>query len=75
MFEKYTCLDYSVKWYKKLLRIVIGVAFAFGVKEIIHIFENCGGIRAMFLVNFAGYMLMVIAVIGICPVLFKKIKL
>ncbi len=74
LLKKYSDIDYNVPLYKKILRVAVGVLFAYGIKEIIHIFENLGSIREGFLINFSGYFLMGFIVIGICPVLFKKIN-
>ena len=67
-------ISYGVAWWKKLIRIVIGVALAFLLKE---------GLKALkmdnlyvdLLLDVFRYFAIVLAVGYLCPLLFKKIKI
>jgi hypothetical protein len=73
--EKKTApLSYDVPWWKKLLRIVIGVGLAFALKEGLKIFET-GGLHIDLVLDAVRYFAVVFAVGYLCPLLFKKIKL
>ena len=72
---KYADMKYDTAIWKKILRIVIAVALAFAVKEgikAINVFDNT---QITFLIDALRYFVLVISVFGLCPVLFKKIKL
>lgn len=72
--EKSKPLSYDVPWWKKLLRIVIGVALAFALKEGLKIFET-GGVHVDLVLDTLRYFVVVFAVGYLCPLLFQKIKL
>lgn len=72
--EKSKPLSYEVAWWKKLLRIVIGVAVAFALKEGLKIFET-GGLHIDLVLDALRYFTIVFAVGYLCPLLFNKIKL
>lgn len=72
--EKSKPLSYDVAWWKKLLRIVIGVALAFALKEGLKIFET-GGLHVDLVLDALRYFVVVFAVGYFCPLLFHKIKL
>ena len=72
--EKSKPLSYDVPWWKKLLRIVIGVALAFALKEGLKIFET-GGVHVDLVLDTLRYFVVVFAVGYLCPLLFKKIKI
>ena len=72
--EKGKPLSYDVPWWKKLLRIVIGVALAFALKEGLKIFET-GGVHVDLVLDTLRYFVVVFAVGYLCPLLFQKIKL
>ena len=72
--EKTEPLSYDVSWWKKLLRIVIGVAVAFVFKEGLKIFKM-GGVHVELLIDMLRYFAVVLAVGYLCPLFFKKIKL
>jgi len=73
--DKYAPTSYDVPWWKKLLRILIGVAFAFALKEGIKLLYLFDSIRVIFLLDTFRYFAMVFVVGGICPWIFKKCKL
>ena len=72
--EKSEPLSYDVPWWKKLIRIVIGVALAFVLKEGLKIFEM-GEVHVDLVVDTLRYFAVVLAVGYLCPLLFKKIKI
>ena len=72
--EKSEPLSYDVPWWKKLIRIVIGVALAFVLKEGLKIFET-GNVHVDLVVDTLRYFTVVFAVGYLCPLLFKKIKI
>ena len=73
--EKYAPIGYDVSKGKKLLRIVIGIAAAFAVKEGIKVFKVTDIAQICFVIDAIRYFLLVFVVMGLCPVLFKKIKI
>ena len=72
--EKSEPLSYDVPWWKKLIRIVIGVVIAFVLKEGLKIFKM-GGVHVELLVDTLRYFAVVLAVGYLCPLFFKKIKI
>lgn len=70
--EKYAPIGYDVSKWKKVLRIVIGIVVAFAVKEGIKIFKVSDIVQLSFVIDAVRYFLLVFAVMGLCPVLFKK---
>lgn len=73
--EKYAPLQYNISYWKKILRIVIAIIFAYFIKEGIKILDTFNVVQLSLIFNSIGYMLLVFAVFGICPVLFKKCKI
>ena len=71
--EKSEPLSYDVPWWKKLIRIVIGVAIAFVLKEGLKIFKM-SGVHVELLVDTLRYFAVVLAVGYLCPLFFKKVK-
>ena len=67
-------LSYDVLWWKKLIRIVIGVALAFALKEGLKLLKM-GGLHLDLALDALRYFVVVFAVGYLCPLLFKKIKL
>jgi hypothetical protein len=67
-------LSYDVLWWKKLIRIVIGVALALAVKEGLKVFET-GTLHIDLVLDALRYFVVVFAVGYLCPFLFKKIKI
>ena len=72
--EKTKPLSYDVAWWKKLIRIVIGVAIAFALKEGLKVLKM-GGVHVELLVDALRYFAVVLAVGYLCPLFFKKIKI
>lgn len=73
--EKYAPLEYDVSKGRKLLRIVIGVAVAFAVKEGIKLLKVTDTVQICFVIDAIRYFVLVFAVMGLCPVLFKKCRI
>ena len=72
--EKTKLLSYDVPWWKKLIRIVIGVVIALALKEGLKVLKM-GGVHVELLIDALRYFAVVFAVGFLCPLLFKKIKL
>ena len=68
-------LSYDVAWWKKLLRIVIGVAFAFVLKEGIKAINVFDSTQISLLIDALRYVIVVFAVGFLCPLFFRKVKL
>jgi len=73
--EKYAPLDYNVAWWKKVLRIIIGVVIAYGIKEGIKAFDIFSITQFSLVLDTIRYLALVFAVFGLCPLLFKKCKI
>ena len=73
--EKINLLSYDVAWWKKLLRIVIGVVLAVVLKEAIKLVNVFDVMSISLLIDAARYFVVVIVIGYVCPLLFKKIKL
>ena len=72
--EKGEPLTYDIAWWKKLIRIVIGVAIAFALKEGLKILKM-DGVHVDLALDALRYFAVVFAVGYLCPLLFKKIKI
>ena len=72
--DKTTPISYDVVWWKKLLRIIIGVALAFAFKEGLKVFKM-DNLYVDLMLDAFRYFVVVFAVGYLCPLLFKKIKL
>lgn len=73
--EKYAPIGYDVSKWKKVLRIVIGIVVAFAVKEGVKVFKVSDIVQLSFVIDAVRYFLLVFAVMGLCPVLFKKCRI
>ena len=73
--EKTEPLSYDVVWWKKLVRIVLGVVLAVALKEVIKLVNVFDVIQISLLIDAVRYFIVVITVGYLCPLLFKKIKL
>ena len=72
--EKTAPISYDVVWWKKLLRIVIGVVLALALKESLKVLKM-GNLRVDLMLDAIRYFAVALAVGYLCPLLFKKIKL
>ena len=73
--EKTESLSYDVAWWKKLIRVVVGVVLAVALKEAIKLVNVFDVIQISLLIDAARYFIVVMTVGYLCPLLFKKIKL
>lgn len=73
--EKVEALSYNVTWWKKLLRIIIGLAVAFILKEGIKALNIFNIIQISLIFDALRYFIVVFAVGFVCPMMFKKINL
>ena len=73
--EKTKPLSYDVTWWKKLIRIVVGVVLAVALKEVIKLANVFDVMQVSLLIDALRYFIVVMAVGYLCPLLFKKIKL
>lgn len=72
--EKYAPVKYDVSAGKKVLRIITGLVVALLIKVGLS-FEVAGlPVGAMHVIDSLRYMLLVFAVLGLCPLLFKKLN-
>lgn len=70
-----TPLSYDVAWWKKLLRIVIGVALAVILKEGIKAMNVFDTVQIALLFNTLRYFIVIFSLGFLCPLLFQKLKL
>jgi hypothetical protein len=73
--EKTEPLSYDVVWWKKLIRIVLGVVLAVALKEAIKLVNVFDVMQISLLIDAIRYFIVVMTVGYLCPLLFKKIKL
>lgn len=73
--EKTEPLSYDVAWWKKIIRIVLGVVVAVALKEAIKRVNVFDVMQISLLIDAARYFVVVMAVGYLCPFLFKKLKL
>jgi membrane-associated phospholipid phosphatase len=73
--EKMEPLSYGVVWWKKLIRIVVGVVLAVALKEVIKMANVFNIMQISLLIDALRYFIVVMAVGYLCPLIFKKIKL
>lgn len=72
--KKGASIDYDVAWWKKLVRIVIGVAIAFALKEGLKLLKM-DILHVDLILDAIRYFAVVLAVGFLCPLLFKKFKI
>lgn len=72
--EKYAPIHYNVAWWKKVLRIVIGIVVAYLIKKGLGMY-NFSITQLSLVFDGIGYLLLIFILFGICPLLFKKIKI
>ena len=73
--EKTEPLSYVVAWWKKVIRIVLGVVIAVALKEVIKRMNVFEVMPISLFIDAIRYFVVVMAVGVLCPLLFKKIKL
>ena len=70
--EKKVNFDYNVKWYYKLIRIVVGAIIIIGIKSGIKEVFNMINFIPKNLLDLVRYLLISLVGIGIFPLIFKK---
>ncbi|MBR6688609.1 MAG: phosphatase PAP2 family protein [Clostridia bacterium] len=73
--EKYAPLEYNISWWKKVLRVVTGIVAALLIKEGIKVFNVFDSLRMNLVFDALRYGVIVFVTLGICPWIFKKIKI
>lgn len=73
--EKFAPLTYNVPWWKKLVRILIGLVLALAIKEGLKLLDVFSIQQISFLIGAFRYCALVLFLGGICPWIFKKINL
>ena len=73
--KRYASLTYDVAWWKKILRIVVGLVVVLAIKEGVKLLDVFGILHITLILHTIRYLLLVITGFGLCPVLYKKIKL
>ena len=64
--------DYNVKWYYKLIRIIIGAILLLGIKSGVKVVFNMIDFIPKNILDLVRYFLMSLVGIGIFPLIFKK---
>lgn len=70
--EKKVNFDYNVKWYYKLIRIIIGAILLLGIKSGVKVVFNMIDFIPSNILDLIRYFLMSLVGIGIFPLIFKK---
>lgn len=73
--EKCEPISYDVVWWKKLIRVVIGVAVALALKEGIKVLNLFEAVQISLLFDLLRYLVVIFSLGFLCPLLFKKLKL
>ena len=73
--EKTEPLSYDVVWWKKLVRIVVGVVLAVALKEVLKLMNVFDVMQVSLLIDAVRYFVVVMTVGYLCPLLFKKMKI
>ena len=73
--EKYAPINYGVSWQKKLIRIITAALLAMLIEEGINLEPLYSNLKNYFILDFLKHFLLVFAVFGLCPLIFKKLKL
>ncbi len=72
--EKFAPINFSVRWWKKLLRVVLAVIIALACKEGLKLLYFTDLIQVTLVFDMLRYFVMVFAVFGLYPILLKKMK-
>ncbi len=73
--EKFAPLAYDLAWWKKLIRIAIGIVCAVAVKEGLKLLYFSDILQVTFVFDTIRYFVLVFVVGGLCPLLFKRLKI
>lgn len=73
--EKFAPLEYNVSWWKKVIRVILGIIIAYAVKEglkVINVFEIA---QISLILDAFRYAMLIIVAFGIYPIIIKKLKI
>lgn len=73
--DKYAPLEYDRSVWQKVLRVVIGIGIALVVKGGTKVFDVFDVVQLSLAVAVVRYMILIFVVLGLCPLLFKKMKI
>ncbi len=73
--EKYAPIDYSAAWWKKVIRVVFGIALAYGIKEGIKALNVFDVTQISFMMDAVRYFALVFVCFGFYPWIIKKLKI
>lgn len=77
LFEsKYGDFDMKAPWWKKLIRIVVAIILAVGIKELLKLtYKDCEIDSFVLIMNAVRYFVVVVMCFGVWPILIKKLNL
>lgn len=73
--EKYAPINYNVSWQKKIIRIITGAVLALIIEEGIDLEPLFSNLEIYLILDFLKHFLLVFVIFGLCPLIFKKLKL
>lgn len=73
--EKFVNFEYNTKTFKKVLRVIIGVALAYTLKESVKLLLVTESVLLSYFYNSLRYFILVAVVFGLLPAIFKKLKM
>ena len=73
--EKFAPISYDVPWWKKAIRVVFGIALAYGIKEGIKALNVFNLTQISFLMDAIRYFALVFVCFGFYPWIIKKLKI
>lgn len=73
--EKFAPISYDVPWWKKVIRVVFGIALAYGIKEGIKALNVFDLTQISFMMDAIRYFVLVFVCFGFYPWIIKKLKI
>ena len=73
--ERFAKLDCNTTVFKKLARVVIGVVLAVVIKEVLKKLFMCDNLQLSLVLDTVRYFALTFIILGICPWVFKKVRL
>ena len=73
--EKYAPISYDVSWQKKIIRIITGTFLALIIEKGIDLTAIISSLEIYLIADTIKHILLVFVVFGLCPLVFKKLKL
>lgn len=71
--QKYADFSLDVVWWKKVIRVIGGIAIALGVKELVKLtYASCDIVHVTLLMDAIRYFLIVVACFGLWPFVIKR---